>query len=127
TMQYRHAGAAGWRRRVRWAAASLLTAQLLAVPAWPQDAPPAASPANILTLSDALTLAAGSDPALAGMEARADAWSAAARQAGRKPNPVIGLEAENFAGTGPVGLLDQSETTLSYEQRIERGGDREAR
>ncbi len=37
------------------------------------------------------------------------------------------MELENFAGTGRYSLLDRNETTLSYEQSLERGGKRQAR
>src|SRR3546814_20010144 len=39
----------------------------------------------------------------------------------------ICVEAENFAGTGGFSVLEQPEVTVTYEQRIERGGKREAR
>src|SRR3546814_19486995 len=48
-------------------------------------------------------------------------------QAGVRPNPTLGVEAENFAGTGGFSVLEQPEVTVTYEQRIERGGKREAR
>ena len=80
-----------------------------------------------LTLDEALTLAARSDPALPGVGARRRAAEAGVRQADVRPNPVVGLEIENFAGSGPYSLIDRSETTLSYSQPFERGGDRTAR
>src|SRR3546814_18800816 len=48
-------------------------------------------------------------------------------QAGVRPNPTLGVEAEHFAGTGGFSVLEQPEVTVTYEQRIERGGKREAR
>src|SRR3546814_9480453 len=48
-------------------------------------------------------------------------------QAGVRPNSTLGVEAENFAGTGGFSVLEQPEVTVTYEQRIERGGKREAR
>ncbi|HTK34701.1 MAG TPA: hypothetical protein VL358_05355 [Caulobacteraceae bacterium] len=45
----------------------------------------------------------------------------------RRPNPTLGLEIENFAGTGPFGGLRGAETTASVEQTIETGGKRRAR
>lgn len=80
-----------------------------------------------LTLESALRQSAANDPGAAGAEARAAVSDAGVRQADVRPNPSVGLTVENFAGTGDIGLLDRSETTLTYEQRFERGGDREAR
>ncbi|MDP3175803.1 MAG: TolC family protein, partial [Phenylobacterium sp.] len=48
-------------------------------------------------------------------------------QAGVAPNPMLVVEAENLAGSGPYGFLDRTETTLNYQQTWERGGKREAR
>ena len=49
------------------------------------------------------------------------------RQAAARPNPTIGLEAENFAGSGIFRGFAQTETTLSVAQPIELGGKRPAR
>jgi len=85
------------------------------------------SVAQPLTLNDAFLRAAEADPALPAAEARINAAEAGIRQAGTKPNPSVMFELENFAGTGPVGAFDQSVTTLSYSQRLERGNKRGAR
>lgn len=90
-----------------------------------QDAPTALS--RVLSLEEALALAARTDPAEPGTQARRRASDAGVRQADVRPNPTLGVEVENFAGSGPFGLLDRSETTLSYSQPFERGGDRQAR
>ncbi|MBL8556216.1 MAG: TolC family protein [Phenylobacterium sp.] len=87
--------------------------------------PPPAGP--ILSLADALVRAAAADPATAGWDARLAAGEANLRQAGVKPNPSLGLELENFGGTGGYAILDRTEATLSYQQTLERGGKREAR
>ncbi|MFZ5684646.1 TolC family protein [Phenylobacterium sp.] len=106
-----------------------LTAALLltvtAPHAFAQSPAPSAGPT--LDLADALARAGGADPGLAGWTARDLAAEAGVRQAGVKPNPSLGLEVENFAGSGARSLLDRSETTLSYQQTLERGGKREAR
>lgn len=86
-----------------------------------QTAPPA------LSLTEALTKAAAADPTLAGSEARVAAAQANQRQAGVGPNPTLGMELENFAGTDAYSLLDRTEATVSYQQTLERGGKREAR
>ncbi len=62
-------------------------------------------------------------------EARADIARAQglARQAGARPNPTIGVEVENFSGSGPFKGRDLAETTASIEQTLELGGKRGAR
>jgi len=48
-------------------------------------------------------------------------------QAGRRPNPVIGVELENFAGSGPLSGFGETETTFSLEQTFELGNKRSLR
>lgn len=97
-------------------------AATLAMP--PQEAFAASSR---LTLADALARALGADPSVPAADARTDAADANIRQSGMGPNPALGLEVENFGGTGDVRGLDDVETTLSYQQQIELGGKRAAR
>ena len=80
-----------------------------------------------LSLSDALARAAAFDPAQTTSGARVEAAEASVRQANIKPSPTLGLDLENFTGTGPYSLLDRSETTLSYARPLERASKREAR
>jgi cobalt-zinc-cadmium efflux system outer membrane protein len=80
-----------------------------------------------LTLADALARVASGDPTVAVNAARADAANAAVLQAGIRPRDVIGVDIEDFAGTGPYSPLEQSQTTAWYERTLERGGKREAR
>ena len=102
-----------------WPAAVALAAALIASSA--------ASAQQTLTLADALNRAAAADPAAPGNLARIQAAEAGVRQADVRPNPVIGVDVEDVAGTGPYSLLDRSQTTVYYEQSIERGGKRQAR
>lgn len=83
--------------------------------------------AESVTLPQALTQGAEQSPRVAQARAQAEAAEARARQAGVSPNPEIGLEIENFAGTGPYRDTRSAETTLSLSQRIELGGKRSAR
>jgi cobalt-zinc-cadmium efflux system outer membrane protein len=83
--------------------------------------------ADTLSLRDALLRAAAFDPGVAATQARLDAAEAGLRQAGVRPNPTVGVDLENFAGTGGMSLLDRSETTFYYQQTLERGGKRDAR
>ncbi|WP_252865551.1 TolC family protein, partial [Brevundimonas diminuta] len=80
-----------------------------------------------LPLEEALRRAVGADPALAGTAARSQAAEAGVRQADVRPNPTLGLMVENLPTLGGGDILGRTETTLSYEQRLERGGDRTAR
>ncbi|WP_287105243.1 TolC family protein [Brevundimonas sp.] len=81
----------------------------------------------VLSLEEALRRSIVADPARAGYEARLRAVEAGVRQAGVRPNPTLGLMVENLPTLGGGDILDRTETTLTYEQRIERGGDRPAR
>ncbi len=83
--------------------------------------------ADGMTLRDALVRAAAADPATAAGQARVAAAEASMRQAAVGPNPTVGFDIENFAGTGRIGALDQTEATAWYQQTYERGGKREAR
>lgn len=85
------------------------------------EAPPVPS---ILLLEDALELGLSYNPGLG-----STAWDLKAAEsrrvtAGRRPNPSIGIDAENWGGA--LGS-DRTELTLGIEQPIEIGGDRGAR
>ena len=107
------------------ALALILAATLPPTLAVAQDA--AGSTTSVLSLDQALRRAARVDPALAPSQARRQASQAAVRQADVRPNPTLGVMVENFPTIGGGDLFRRTETTLSVEQRFERGGDREAR
>ena len=107
---------------VRRACARLSLAAVIATLALPLSAA-----ALDLNLNDALARAAAFDPARNAVGARVEAAEAVVRQASVKPVPTLGFDVENFTGSGPYGLLDRSETTLSYARPLERAGKREAR
>jgi len=90
-------------------------------------AAPASSAAPLMDLDAALRRAIAADPARAGLEARLRAVEAGVRQAGVRPNPTLGLMVENLPTFGTGSFIDQTQTTLTYDQRLERGGDRPAR
>jgi cobalt-zinc-cadmium efflux system outer membrane protein len=106
-------------------AAALPSTTALAQAATPQS--PATANTPSLPLDEALRRAAVADPARAGLEARDRAGDAGVRQADVRPNPTLGLMVENLPTLGGGNIIDRTETTLSYEQRFERGGDRPAR
>lgn len=119
--------AGSWARLAAVSALALPLAALPSLPALAQTPPSAAAEAAALTLEGALARAAGVDPGLPGAEARVRASDAAVRQADVRPNPTLGLMVENLPTLGGSNIIDRTETTLSYEQRFERGGDRPAR
>lgn len=88
-----------------------------AQPVWAQN----------LSLEEALSRVATSDPALAANIARLEAADAAILQADVRPRDVVGIDLEDFAGTGPYSPLSRPQTTGWYERTWERGGKREAR
>ena len=49
------------------------------------------------------------------------------RQAGYRFNPIVNVDVENFAGTGPYSGFAGLETTVSINQRLDLGGRRRAR
>lgn len=87
----------------------------------------AAESTSQLTLSQALALTLKQNPDLA-----AFAWdvrSAEARilQAGLRPNPELGVQTEDIAGSKQSTGLSRSQTTIQLSQLIELGGKRRAR
>ena len=107
-------------------ARSWLLASALAV-ALPLAALPRLAHAQSLSLSQALTRAAQADPSRPAVEARLKAADAGARQAGVRANPVLGVDLEDLAGTGPYSLVHRAQATVYYQQSLERGGKRQAR
>jgi cobalt-zinc-cadmium efflux system outer membrane protein len=80
-----------------------------------------------LSLRDALAAALIRNPRL-----HAAAWGprleeAKRLQAGLLPNPEVGVEFENFAGSGELSGADSLETTIVLSQLIELGDKRELR
>lgn len=83
--------------------------------------------AETLSLNDALSRVARVDPSVAIGAAQRQAAEASVRQAGVRPRDVIGVDVEDFAGTGAFSSIDRSQATAWYERTWERGGKREAR
>ncbi|MFG1388735.1 TolC family protein [Xanthobacter versatilis] len=78
-------------------------------------------------MSEAITRAVNAGFALPAAGARVRAGEAGIRQAGRGPNPTVGVESENFAGSGPYQALNQPETTVYFQQTFELGDKAAAR
>tara|TARA_R100000935_G_C2837521_1_gene168994 strand:- start:2634 stop:3926 length:1293 start_codon:yes stop_codon:yes gene_type:complete len=85
------------------------------------------TPDTKLTLDIVLEQVRGASPSVRRAALETRARKADAAQAGRRLNPSIGLEVENFSGSGPLAGFDQSETTLSIEQTFQLGGKRTKR
>ena len=66
-------------------------------------------------------------PATLEADALTQAAEARARQAGVRPNPTLGLEADSLFGSGPYSGTANAETTLSISQDLELWGRRAAR
>lgn len=90
-------------------------------------ATPSLALAEPLTLPEALSRAAKADPSRPALAARLNAAEAAVRQASVRPNPVVGVEVEDLAGSGSYSLIDRTQATVYYQQSQERGGKRAAR
>src|SRR5207253_2692781 len=101
-----------------------------------QPPPPASAPApeashaeltEVLTLPQAMALALLQNPELSAFAWEVRAAEARTLQAGLRPNPELGLEVENLAGTGTFRGGRSAETTLRLSQVIELGGKRSRR
>lgn len=84
-------------------------------------------PDGELTLRQALGAALINNPQLFVFAWENRAREAEALQAGLGPNPELGLELENFGGSGEVSGIGGSETTLTLSQLIELGDKRNKR
>jgi cobalt-zinc-cadmium efflux system outer membrane protein len=83
--------------------------------------------AETLPLSVAMTRAATADPSLSANAQRLHGAEGSLLQAGMRPNPRLDLQVENLLGSEPYGGIDRTETTLTYQQTLERGDKRQAR
>lgn len=80
-----------------------------------------------IDLSEALSRALRDNPGLQRFPLERRAAEARKLQAGRRPNPSLELDVENFAGSGEYRGADGLETTLRFGQLLERNSKREAR
>jgi len=84
-------------------------------------------PTGDLRLRDVLALALARSPELGAYAARVRAAEAGELQAGLRPNPLLGLRAEDIGVSGQSSGIDRAEMTLELGQLIELGGKRAAR
>ncbi|MBC2603684.1 TolC family protein [Puniceicoccus vermicola] len=80
-----------------------------------------------IEFDQALQLALDNDPRYDLLAERRDAAEGQVEQAGVRPNPVVGAEAENFLGTGPVSGVKALEVTLGVTQVLETADKRRLR
>ncbi|MBC8041466.1 MAG: TolC family protein, partial [Opitutaceae bacterium] len=80
-----------------------------------------------ISLAEALRRADAQNPSLLAHGYAGRAAGAMIDQAAVRPNPTLGLEFENFAGTGAFRGADAVESTVQVSQAFERGGKREKR
>lgn len=92
-----------------------------------QSAQAQTSPPDVLTLQDAFARAMTDDPGVRASAQAGVAADAAVRQADRRPNPTLDAMTENFGGQSYYQWGNRSETTFSLSQKLELGGDRQAR
>jgi cobalt-zinc-cadmium efflux system outer membrane protein len=86
-----------------------------------------AEPPRAITLAQALKRTVAANPRLAVAEREIGIAAGRRIQAGAIPNPEIGLDVENVAGSGPYRGTRSAETTLQIGQLIEFPGKRDAR
>ncbi len=82
---------------------------------------------DVVTLQKAVDLAIEHNPELNASRWEEGAMAGRVLQAGLLPNPEIGAETENFAGSGVFHGFDAAETTVQLSQLIELGGKRTKR
>ena len=80
-----------------------------------------------ISLADAFARALGETTVLRASEAAREAADAGVSQADRDLNPSIDFMLENALGTGLYQGIDRTEATVTFNQTLEWGGDREAR
>ena len=84
-------------------------------------------PQGLLSQAEALSLALLHNPTLQDFAWEIRISDVKTLRAGLLPNPELGLEGENFLGSGQRRDFDQTETTLSISQLFELGGKRAKR
>ncbi len=80
--------------------------------------------ASVITLEDAVAKAIKAAPRLKASAAGLEAAQGLREQAGYLPNPRIGIEAEDIAGSGQFSGISGAEITYGISQQIEMGGKR---
>lgn len=98
---------------------------LLCVALFATTAAPAV--AQQITLRSAMSRTLAAEPTVQANEARLLGAGFGVTQASRRLNPSVGVDVENFAGSGAYRRGRSTEATAFVQQQIELGGKREAR
>ena len=77
--------------------------------------------AQALDLSEALRRALAADPRIAAAHVEVEATQGTVIQAGKRPNPELQVELEDFLGTGDYRGFEKAVLTISLQQKLERG------
>ena len=80
-----------------------------------------------LSIDDAIARVMDASPRLQSVVTGVDVAKGEELQASFRPNPELSLEAEDFGGSDQFGGTNSAEYTLSFNQKIELGGKRDAR
>jgi cobalt-zinc-cadmium efflux system outer membrane protein len=86
-----------------------------------------AGASSAIDLATAIRRAIEADPRMPGTQLEVEAARGGVLQAGKRPNPELQVEIEDFFGTGDYRGFDSATLTVSLQQKFERGGKREAR
>jgi cobalt-zinc-cadmium efflux system outer membrane protein len=84
-------------------------------------------PSNAIDLSESIQKALAADPRLRASQYEVEAARGTTLQAGKRPNPELAVELEDFLGTGEYRGVDSAKLTISLAQKFERGDKRAAR
>lgn len=91
------------------------------------ESPKIEEPNGAITLHQVLSLALMKNPELASFSWEVRAKEAKTLQESLFPNPEIGVEVEEFGGTGARRSFDASQNTILLSQLVEQGGKRSKR
>ncbi len=101
----------------------ILALLVLAAPLW------LAEPGGALAvdLATSIRKALGADPRIPAGQLEVEAVEGALIQAGKRPNPELAVEIEDFGGTGDYAGFNKAVLTISIQKKIEFGDKRDAR
>lgn len=84
-------------------------------------------PAAAVDLATAIRQALAADARIPAGQLEVEAAQGGVIQAGKRPNPELAVEVEDFGGTGDYQGFNKATLTVSLQQKLERGEKRSAR